>query len=80
MKIILILIATISLGGCELTHTYEKARANRIKYAKDIRETVNECLSSVRSNPSYQNFNDDNEIVETCTEYAMKLYNANWDD
>jgi hypothetical protein len=49
---------------------------NRPKYTTEIRETTKECLRSVRSNPQVQNFNDDNEIVKSCTEYALNLYGA----
>lgn len=52
-------------------------RENKRRYVKEIRETVKECLTSVRQNPSVQNFNDDNEIVESCTDYALNLYEAN---
>ncbi|MDC5195540.1 hypothetical protein OHW50_00265 [Acinetobacter baumannii] len=55
-------------------------RMNREKYAKDIREATKECLVSVRSNPQVQNYNDDNEIVKSCTEYALKLYSAYWSE
>ncbi|MGU2730312.1 hypothetical protein [Acinetobacter baumannii] len=84
MKLIAILLVVMTLTGCarkdleqgpEYT-SQEQVRKNRLTYAKEIREATKECLSSVRGNPRTQNFNDDNEIVETCTEYGMKVYNA----
>lgn len=59
-----------------LKNVADRAHENRLKYSSEIREATKECLGSVRSNPQVQNFNDDNEVVETCTEYALKLYNA----
>lgn len=59
---------------------FDLVQLNREKYAKDIREATKECLVSVRSNPQVQNYNDDNEIVKSCTEYALKLYNAYWSE
>lgn len=88
MKLIAILLVLAASTGCARkdfdqgpeTQTLEQVRKNRITYAKDIREATNECLSSVRNNPQVQNYNDDNEIVETCTKYALKLYNAYWSE
>lgn len=88
MKAIIFILAIVILTGCarkdvergtEYT-SQDQVRKNRILYAKDIREATNECLSSVRSNPQVQNYNDDNEIVKSCTEYALKLYNAYWSE
>ncbi|MFL1383591.1 hypothetical protein ACJOYH_05775 [Acinetobacter baumannii] len=94
MKVIVILVTALALSACgpqprnpndharvekKLTG-YDLVQSNRLKYAKDIREATNECLSSVRGNPQVQNYNDDNEIVESCTEYALKLYNAYWSE
>lgn len=84
MKLIMIVLAIVILTGCARkdfeqgpeSTSQDQVRKNRIIYAKDIREATKECLSSVRENPRTHNFNDDNEIVETCTEYAMKVYNA----
>lgn len=94
MKIIAILVTALALSACgpqprnpneqpliekKLTD-FDLVQLNREKYAKDIREATKECLVSVRSNPQVQNYNDDNEIVKSCTEYALKLYNAYWSE
>ena len=94
MKLILMMLVVSSLVACgpqprnpneqslrekKLTG-FELVQLNREKYAKDIREATKECLVSVRSNPQIQNYNDDNEIVKSCTEYALKLYNAYWSE
>lgn len=79
----LIIIAMLALlTACEDGPDYvHELRAKHLenkkkKYSKEIRETAVECIKSVRQNPSVQNFNDDNEIVESCTEYALNLYDA----
>lgn len=77
MKLIVILMIGLFLAACS---GYDDAKKNRLKYAAEIRETTKECLVSIRDSPKVQNFNDDNEIVKSCTEYAMKLYGANWND
>lgn len=88
MKALIFVLAIVILTGCARkdivqgpeAQTLNQVKKNRIAYAKDIREATNECLSSVRNNPQVQNYNDDNEIVKTCTEYALKLYNAYWSE
>lgn len=82
MKVLILILLGGILGGCENSPrviAYKETKANKIKYASEIRETTKECLSNIRQNPSVQNFNDDNEVVETCTKYAMELYNAHWE-
>lgn len=81
IKLALVLFLATSLTACEGPQTtFELLRAkhfeNKKRFSKEIRETVKECLTSVRQNPDVQNFNDDNEIVESCTKYALNLYNA----
>ena len=79
-KVIVIAMLLALLTACETgPNTFEiraKHLENKEKYSKEIRETAIECIKSVRQNPSVQNFNDDNEIVESCTKYALNLYDA----
>jgi len=83
-RVCMLLTASIILSGCtdgeENKHLnqMDAVKENRVKYSKEIRETTRECLSSIRDNPHSQNYNDDNEVIKSCTEYALKLYNANW--
>lgn len=83
-KLYPLLTASLFLFGCTDVETIKPinhmdiVKENRVKYSKEIRETTRECLSSIRDNPYSQNYNDDNEVVKSCTEYALKLYNANW--
>lgn len=80
IKLALVLFLATSLTACEGPESVFELRAkhleNKKRFSKEIRETVKECLASVRQNPNVQNFNDDNEIVESCTEYALNLYDA----
>ena len=83
-RVCMLLTASIILSGCtdgeviKPISQMDVVKENRVKYSKEIRETTRECLSSIRDNQHSQNYNDDNEVVKSCTEYALKLYNANW--
>lgn len=83
-KLYPLLTALLILSGCadgesiKTISQMDAVKENRVKYSKEIRETTRECLSSIRDNPYSQNYSDDNEVVKSCTEYALKLYNANW--
>lgn len=83
-KLYPLLTASLFLFGCtngesiKPINQMDIVKENRVKYSKEIRDTTRECLSSIRDNPHSQNYNDDNEVVKSCTEYALKLYNANW--
>ena len=83
-RVFMLLTALLILSGCtdgesiKPISQMDAVKENRVKYSKEIRDTTRECLSSIRDNPQSQNYNDDNEVVKSCTEYALKLYNANW--
>lgn len=78
--ILLMSLALLTACDSSIKSVFElraEHRENKRRYVNEIRETVKECLTSVRQNPNVQNFNDDNEIVESCTDYALNLYEAN---
>lgn len=74
--IVLIIFGFYKIAQLDIKNA-EQAKSNKLKHTTEIRQTTRECLLSVRSNPQVQNFNDDNEIVKSCTEYALNLYGAN---
>ena len=80
IKLALALFLAASMTACKGPESVFEVRAkhleNKKRYSKEIRETMLECLKSIRQNPNVQNFNDDNEIVESFTEYAINLYDA----
>lgn len=49
--------------------------ALRHKYAPEIRQATVECLQNANNNRDVE-YNDSNEVVESCTEYALELYGA----
>ncbi|HBM1135829.1 TPA: hypothetical protein LUC71_002571 [Acinetobacter baumannii] len=55
----------------------DEARENKQRYKMEIRAATKECLDSVRGIQQVQNFNA-NEIVNSCNEYALKLYGAKY--
>lgn len=77
--VIMLVLATVGFVVVTVGNkrNFDEAQENKQRYKMEIRKTTNECLSSVRSNPQVQNFNA-NEIVNSCTEYALKLYGAKY--
>ena len=67
------------LCACSYEHVSpevaKKILENREKYALEIRDTVKECTKNANTNRDVH-YNDSNEVLKTCIQYAQESYGA----